>query len=175
MNITAALLCAAISFTSADGSSYLSQDRIRVACKYAPEVLQAAKTHEVSPFILAALIYYESSWYTQAKSSVGACGLTQVLPKYSQYTCQQLYNPRRSIREGAEKLRGWMDFTLRHDKVMCEKKALACYNAGYVCLGSSSAKQYSKKVIALAALYDLHAFYQWCEENPENEACDPGC
>ena len=175
MNVTAALLCAAISFTSADGDSYLSKDRIRVACKYAPEVLQAAEKHNVDPYTLAALIYYESSWFTQAKSHIGACGLTQVLPKYSQYTCKQLYNPRRSIREGAAKLRGWMDFTVRKDKQECEEKALACYNAGYLCLGSSGARKYAKKVRDLADLYGLHAFYQWCEENPDDPDCDPGC
>jgi len=136
-------------------------------------VIEASKEHNISPYTLAALIFYESSWYTKVKSHAGACGLTQVIPKYSKYSCKQLFVPQVSIKEGAAKLRGWIDFTVRKHKYEDEAKALACYNAGYVCLDNSRARQYSRKVSELADVYEMYAFYVWCQENPDEEGC--GC
>mgnify|MGYP003981988207 CR=1 FL=1 len=169
MNITALLLCAAISSASANEvSSSLPQSRLDVVCKYASVVIEASEEHNVSPYLLAALIFYESSWHTKAKSHAGACGLTQVIPKYSKYSCKQLLVPRISIKEGAAKLRGWIDFTVRKHKHEDVAKALACYNAGYTCLGSTRARQYSRKVSALAVIYKRDAYYAWCQENPDD-------
>ena len=172
MNLTALLLCAAISSASANEAPSLSQDRLDVVCKYASVVIEASEEYNINPYTLAALIYYESSWYTKAESHAGACGLTQVIPKYSKYSCKQLFVPRVSIKEGAAKLRGWINFTVRRHKYEDEAKALACYNAGYVCLGNSRARQYSRKVSELANLYEMYAYYVWYQENPDD---DCGC
>lgn len=173
MNLTALLLCAAISSASTNGAPFLPQSRLDVVCKYASVVIEASEEYNISPYTLAALIYYESAWRTKVESHAGACGLTQVIPKYSKYSCKQLFVPRISIKEGAAKLRGWIDFTVRKHKYEDEAKALACYNAGYACLGSFGARQYSRKVSELAELYEMYAYYVWYQENPADDNC--GC
>ena len=125
----------------------------QTACKHMETVVQAAEENNIPPEILNSLIITESAWSPSAISHAGACGLTQVMPKYTggratdgvKYTCQQLTsNPELSIRLGAKIYRFWLTNYARCKTETCSKQkhriALCGYNAGYRCKGDSPNK-----------------------------------
>ena len=110
--IQIAALCAVF----ADPGFYYSevkQDRI---CKLLPTVVQQAEENDIDPFLLMGLITVESNWTPTAESWAHACGLTQVIPKYTggpatkgkKYTCDQLKRPTTGIEAGARILSWWV-------------------------------------------------------------------
>jgi soluble lytic murein transglycosylase-like protein len=78
------------------------------ACRYSNIVVKASSKYKLDPYLLTALIKVESNWKPHVVSPAGACGLTQVVHKYSKYNCKQLKNPKISIWEGAKKLNYWI-------------------------------------------------------------------
>jgi len=107
-------------------------------CKYEDIIRSEAKRNSLDPALLAAVIYVESGFYKNAVSSAGACGLTQVVPKwtggpesmFTKYTCKQLKDPKTSIRVGAEIL----SYHIRVYAVGNVDKGLCYYNAGTKCI-----------------------------------------
>jgi soluble lytic murein transglycosylase len=93
-----------------------------------------AANYRLDPALLAAVIYQESKFRADARSTSGAIGLMQLLPDTAQgiadrtggsrFVVDDLYNPELNVRYGA-----WY---LRHllDKYDSEQLALAAYNAG---------------------------------------------
>lgn len=70
---------------------------VSTADRLAPIIIEQARQYNISPFLLAALIMQESSYRSHVKSSAGAIGLTQVIPKYWKSQCngslrQEYYN-----------------------------------------------------------------------------------
>lgn len=103
----------------------------QVACDYMEDVVEAADINQIDPAILISLIYYESRWKATAVSPRGACGLTQVLPKFTRnprVTCKQLKDPHTSIHRGAQALARW-----KTKATYTQPRALCAYNAGYTC------------------------------------------
>jgi len=107
-------------------------------CRYEKTILNAATKHGVDPYMLASLIYVESSFRPRVVSTAGACGLTQVVPKWTgaretggkSYTCAQLKNPVVSINVGAQILSYVISKYARGNI----DKGLCFYNAGTRCL-----------------------------------------
>jgi soluble lytic murein transglycosylase len=109
-------------------------ERIRYPLHYEQIVRGHAKNYDLDPALLAAVIYQESKFQADAKSSSGAIGLMQLTPQTaegiairtggSRFRLSDLYNPEINVRYGS-----WY---LRHllDKYGDEKDALAAYNAG---------------------------------------------
>ena len=134
-----------------------------IACKHMDTVVEAAQENNIPVEILHALIYTESSWKPTAVSRAGACGLTQVMPKYTggkstggvKYTCKQLTSdPRLSIKVGAKIYRYWLTNYARCRSSKCRRHhheiALCGYNAGYRCKGETPIKSgvnYAKTVL----------------------------
>jgi len=93
-----------------------------------------ARHYHLDPALLAAVIYQESKFKSDARSDRGAIGLMQLLPDTaegiatrtggSRFRVADLYNPEINVRYGA-----WY---LRHllDRYGDERTALAAYNAG---------------------------------------------
>ncbi len=93
-----------------------------------------ARNYDLDPALLAAVIYQESKFKADARSTSGAIGLMQLLPDTakgialhtggSRFRVEDLYNPEINVRYGA-----WY---LRHllTKYGDEQDALAAYNAG---------------------------------------------
>ena len=129
--------CIALNLTFA-----LPPNSMNIACSQAEHLIHMSAATQVSPFVLASLIWHESRWEKDAVSQVKACGLTQILVKYSKYTCKELKKPSLSIREGAITLLYW---SKRAKNIA---KALACYNSGYKC----NSVRYSKKILQKSAL-----------------------
>ena len=145
MAITAKVLCAAI-IASSGVFGIGGKDR---ACKHSRQVVEASSKYKLDPYLLTALIQVESNWKSHVVSPAGACGLTQVVHKYSKYNCKQLKNPKISIWEGAKKLNYWI---YKYGKGNL-KIGLCGYNAGFRCKGKSAIKSgltYARKVVTIS-------------------------
>jgi soluble lytic murein transglycosylase len=108
--------------------------RIRYPLRYETIVRAHARNYDIEPALLAAVIYQESKFRADARSSSGAIGLMQLLPDTARgialrtggtrFQVDDLYNPDINVRYGC-----WY---LRHllQKYGDEETALAAYNAG---------------------------------------------
>ncbi|MBV8080479.1 MAG: lytic transglycosylase domain-containing protein [Actinobacteria bacterium] len=109
-------------------------ERIRYPLRYAEYVRVHARENDLDPALLAAVIYQESKFDVNARSSSGAIGLMQLTPETahgiairtggSRFTTTDLLNPEINIRYGAWYL-GHLE-----QKYRSERLALAAYNAG---------------------------------------------
>ena len=109
-------------------------DRIRYPLHYGRSSGAMRRTTASTRPCVAAVIYQESKFRADAKSSSGAIGLMQLRPETAEgiairtggtrFQVSDLYNPEINVRYGS-----WY---LRHllDKYGDEKDALAAYNAG---------------------------------------------
>ena len=142
--MTAAILCA--TFIS------LGLPNSDAACKHMENVVTHSKKNKIKPEVLLALIHEESRWIPAAVSSANACGLTQVLPKYTKpkVTCEELKKPETSIAVGAKTLSFWITQYGKGNY----KIGLCGYNSGYACGRAANPKQrsvlYANRVLALA-------------------------
>ena len=138
MIINKLFLCLALGSLS-NTSFQMNRTSLRTACAASEQVIALARDANLSPFLLASMIWAESRWQKTAVSHKGACGLTQVLPKYSRYTCKQLKRPNISLIAGVENLSFWIK------KKKNISKALECYNSGYACKSPTYAKSIINK------------------------------
>lgn len=122
---TAVMICLA-----ATSLSFANAEQV---CKQADVVVELAEKYDIKPEIIVSMVYHESNWNPKVVSRAGACGLTQVIPRWTKspkLTCRQLKeDPALSLRAGVAML----------DKLLTSKKyadgnikiALCAYNAGY--------------------------------------------
>ena len=109
-------------------------ERLRYPLHYSQYVRVHAREHNLDPALMAAVIYQESKFDTQAKSSSGAIGLMQITPSTahgiavrtggSAFHTRDLYDADINIRYGA-----WYLHNL-FKKYGSELLVLAAYNAG---------------------------------------------
>ena len=133
MNILMLSLCVVM-----PSSLPMNKKQASNVCKYESMIKEEAKKNNLEPELLASLIYVESAFYPRVVSRAGACGLTQVIPKYTggpetdyrKYTCKQLKNPKTSIKVGA-KILGYL---IGNYAKGIQDKGLCMYNAGTICL-----------------------------------------
>ncbi len=109
-------------------------ERLRYPLEYTEIIRGHARNYDLEPALIAAVIYQESRFRPDARSSSGAIGLMQLLPETAKgialrtggnrFEVDDLYEPELNIRYGS-----WY---LRHllDKYRDERNALAAYNAG---------------------------------------------
>lgn len=155
--MNAQLFCLALTVAS-ETFAPLPADRVELACQQADHIIEVAEANGIEPTIMAGLIYVESRWSPDAVSHSGACGLTQVIPRYVNETCRELKDPKTSIRVGTESLKKWTTMRVRRDGRLVRvprsggiRTALACYNAGYACNRSSTGRAYANAVMRYAA------------------------
>jgi soluble lytic murein transglycosylase len=108
--------------------------RARYPLRYEHIVNGHAENYRLDPALVAAVIYQESKFDADARSSQGAVGLMQLLPETAQgiatrtggseFEVGDLYDPEINVRYGC-----WY---LRHllDRYGTEARALAAYNGG---------------------------------------------
>jgi soluble lytic murein transglycosylase len=109
-------------------------ERLWYPLRYEQIVRGHSRNYDLDPAMLAAVIYQESKFKADARSSSGAIGLMQLLPDTAKgialhtggtaFRVDDLYDPELNVRYGA-----WY---LRHllQKYGDERTALAAYNAG---------------------------------------------
>ena len=143
------ILCMAITLASSTGDVPMYESQVKMACKHAGDVVKHAESNGIEPSVLASLIFVESAWRPTVVSRAGACGLTQVIPRFVKETCSDLKRPKVAIRVGAKLLRYWLNHAEKKWPSKAKKAALACYNAGWACLNSRKARYYSSAVLKL--------------------------
>jgi soluble lytic murein transglycosylase len=109
-------------------------ERIRYPLRYSEYVRVHAREHGLDPALMAAVIYQESKFRSNAKSSSGAIGLMQLTPSTAHgiairtgghaFRTSDLYDPDINIRYGA----WYLDHLFA--KYHSERLVLAAYNAG---------------------------------------------
>lgn len=127
-----AVLVAAVVFV--DRTQPPWYQRLRYPLRYSEYVRVHANEHGLDPAFLAAVIYSESKFRSDAVSSSGAIGLMQLTPTTARgiairtggnaFRTQDLYNPEINIRYGA----WYLDNLFK--KYGSETLVLAAYNAG---------------------------------------------
>mgnify|MGYP003604639448 CR=1 FL=1 len=116
------------------------------AQRVSPLIIQHSEKYQIDPLLMAALIRQESTYRSNAVSSSGAVGLTQVLPRYWQKICgDQLFDENINIHCGSYILGQYFQSAQNW------KKALAYYNVGPTGYESSwknkrQGKKYAKSV-----------------------------
>jgi soluble lytic murein transglycosylase len=109
-------------------------ERLRYPLHYAQYMRVQARENHLDPALLAAVIYQESKFRSDARSSSGAIGLMQLTPSTargiairtggSRFTTNDLYDPEINIRYGAWYLANLLN------KYGTQRLVLAAYNAG---------------------------------------------
>jgi peptidoglycan lytic transglycosylase len=109
-------------------------DRIRYPLRYEEIVTTHARNYDLDPALLAAVIYTESRFHADARSSAGALGLMQLLPETGEaiavrtggdrFVVADLLDPELNVRYGAWYLREL------ERKYGSTRTALAAYHAG---------------------------------------------
>ena len=99
------ILCAGILSLGIGGTP----ERGQFACTHVPQIVELSEEMGFRPELMISLIHYESRWQPHVVSRANACGLTQVLPRYTggpayprgagnpRLTCNQLKDPQTSI------------------------------------------------------------------------------
>ncbi len=102
--------------------------------RYVPLVVEtSAKYDNIDPSLMLSIMFVESSYQRRVVSKAGACGLMQIIPKYTgrfrrdrqPYTCEQLKTPHLNISLGIRIYSGLLKMTGGD-----ENRALCYYNAG---------------------------------------------
>ena len=148
------LFCICLLFSEHFELSNYQQSNI---CYLEHSIRTEAIKNDIEPELLASLIFVESSFYPNVVSSADACGLTQVIPKWTggpetkgvKYTCQQLKDPETSIKVGAQIL----SYNIKVYGKGNEDKGLCVYNAGTRCI---TKKGYYKRLFYVKKVRDIY-------------------
>ena len=130
--ICAAALAAAALYLEDSKPGWYAKQRYPLA--YEHVIVGHARNYDLDPALIAAVIYRESKFDRDARSSSGALGLMQLLPSTAkgiaehtggaEFVVEDLYNPEINVRYGSFYLRRLLR---KYDD---ERLALAAYNAG---------------------------------------------
>ncbi len=93
-------------------------------------VQEVADSLELDWLMLTSMIAQESRFNPGSKSWMGAVGLMQIIPRFSEIEYENLYNPEINIREGARIIREHLDHYAYLDSLNQWSFALAAYNVG---------------------------------------------
>lgn len=96
-----------------------------IPAAYSAKVAELSSRFDLSPALIEALVWQESRWRSNAVSSAGARGLTQLMPGTARELGVDPRDPFANLEGGARYLREQID---RFDGNI--EKALAAYNAG---------------------------------------------
>lgn len=135
-------LCLAILLTPGVGKEAAER-----GCSMAPQFVESAERHNQDPYLLAAIAWKESGFDPQKVGSSGECGVMQVLPRYSRFTCKQM-QAADGIEAGARALEGWKGSG-------SWARALYRYNCGYKTLDRCG--RYSREVLGKTKKLQRHA------------------
>ena len=106
------------------------QQTIGVISPYDELVRSIADSAGVDWLLITAMIAQESEFNPQSKSWAGAVGLMQVIPRFSEISYEDLYDPEINIREGVRIIKEHLEHYSYLDRENQWAFALATYNAG---------------------------------------------
>jgi hypothetical protein len=127
---------------------------------YDDDISQTARSYDIDPALVKAVIHAESHFNPRAVSRVGAQGLMQLMPKTAaMYQVSNPYDPQENIEAGCRHLQYLIGKYNNIDLV------LAAYNAGEGTVAQyngippySETRNYVRKVKQLLASYSKHTF-----------------
>ncbi len=144
MSLKAVAICAFFHMQNENGLQ-IKPEVVDIICKNAELIVEYSDKNHINPELILSLMWSESRFQPEVISNVGACGMMQIIPKWSDHkTCAQLQIPDVNIAEGIRQLKFWID---DYGKGSVEK-GLCGYAAGYKCKESNKATKYAKKVIS---------------------------
>lgn len=120
-----------------------------VICEHSADIIEQSEKYNVKPSLIVAVGRVESRWTPEAESYGNACGVMQVLPKYTKNpkrSCEDLKDPEVGIEVGAKKLNYWIYKYGKGNK----NTGLCGYNAGFRCKGenkNAGGLNYAKSVL----------------------------
>lgn len=107
-------------------SSRKIQHAVTDPSSYDRLILRMARTHQVEPALIKAVMHVESAFNPHAVSDKGAQGLMQVMPETGQrYGADDLFDPVQNVRAGVMYLRDLQKLFKNNTRLV-----LAAYNAG---------------------------------------------
>ena len=128
----------------------IKEEMVDLICSQSENIVKYSKDHNIEEEVVLSIIWNESRFEPAVVSNHGACGLMQIIPKWSvgKYTCEDLKEPSLNILEGIKLLTKWRD---DYGKGSLEK-GICGYAAGYNCSEgkSNKGKKYSNKIIKLS-------------------------
>lgn len=128
----------------------IKEEMVDMICKQSENIVKYSRDHKIEEEVVLSIIWNESRFQPDVVSNHGACGLMQIIPKWSvgKRTCNDLKDPSLNILEGIKLLTKWRD---DYGKGSLEK-GICGYAAGYNCSDSKSNKgrKYSNKIIKLS-------------------------
>ena len=103
-------------------------------CRNVNSLIKHTSNNNIEPEVMMALTWHETRWRSNQTSHVGACGIAQVIPKYTnpRVTCRELQDDETGILYGVLALRNWLNYT---DNNL--RRALCHYNSGVRCFTRS--------------------------------------
>ena len=103
-------------------------------CANIRSLITHARSNNIEPEAMLALTWHETRWRGNQTSHVGACGIAQVIPKYTEprVTCRELQDDNVGLLYGSLALRTWLDHT--NDNL---RRAFCHYNSGVRCFTRS--------------------------------------
>lgn len=124
------------------------------ACKQLATIYDAAEVNDIEPALIIAVIHHESRFKPRAVSRANACGLMQVVPRWTgskktgvpKLTCEELKDPTINIKYGTRTLKYW----IRNYGRGSTRIGLCGYNAGYRCKGpnpNSTGRRYAASIL----------------------------
>lgn len=108
-----------------DEQSLSMTSPVHVPAQWAGKIAELSRRFDLSPALIAALVWQESRWKPTAISPVGARGLAQLMPGTARELGVNPDNPESNLEGGARYLRQQLD---AFDGDI--ERALAAYNAG---------------------------------------------
>ncbi len=126
MFMKAIVLClAAYSFDSTDNKTQWVN-----ICSNIDSVINHSNRNNIEPEALIALTWHETRWRGNQVSTVGACGIAQVIPKYTipRVSCNDLKDDDIGLEYGAMALRNWLNHANNN-----LTRAYCHYNSGNNC------------------------------------------
>ena len=100
-------------------------------CSNVKLISELSAKHKIDSHLFVSIMWAESRFKEQAKSKGGACGITQVLPKYTRprVDCDDLKDPKIGIYYGYKTFSTFYNQYAKQDTDI----SLCAYNAGFRC------------------------------------------
>ena len=151
------LCCSILAYDPPGRTIDLNDKAKQVACEHSKHIEEVSIKHGFEPTLIASLIIVESRFNPKAVSRAPACGLTQVMPKYTgkkstnyvKYTCKDLKDPETSISVGVKILKRILDKYTKNDIT----KALCRYNAGWL-ISCKRGSSYTRKIYKIKKILE---------------------
>ena len=135
------LICLAL----IDMNGVVNQKQI---CHNVRAIKEVTEKYNIEPELYVSLLWQESKFTPNITSPRGACGISQVLPKYTDVSCKELTRFNVGLNYGAKALSYWYHKYADEDI----NTAICAYNAGFRCKNEKKDPR-TKKIIKRVRKY----------------------